>query len=84
MSRANLRVVRLLDREIVPIVKGIPIPRRERAKGLGALARRTLRACAVGDSFLWHDKEIYRHARAAGIKITARRAGAKWRVWRVS
>jgi hypothetical protein len=64
------------------IEKGVPLPpRRERVGGLAA----TLRALAVGDSFVYQTNRGIGHvAKRAGIVVATRKVEGGYRIWRLA
>lgn len=71
-----------LTQDTLPIVKGVLIPPAHQ-QGRKALFQRTLQACAVGDSFLWTENHrCYGYAKEIGARITTRRFGDQFRIWR--
>lgn len=71
-----------------PVIEsGIPIPMRggtARGGTMRAKLVEKLRAMAIGDSFLWHERSmVVQFAREAGVQITTRHmCNRRFRIWR--
>lgn len=70
---------------MVKIESGIPAPTRANSSGLVGFGE-ALKACAVGDSFVWPSESsagMSGYARYYGVRIITRKCIGGRRVWRV-